>query len=235
MNRPFLMLASLAASLLLATPALHAQEFRLFEPVESTGQSALTGEPQGDQTMQIAMPSAPAFTLVGTSRIGGKQRATLVSSTGQIVHVDIGAEGDQSIDGHPGYRLVEMGSRRAAIALPAGMPCLGSQSQGVSCGVDGLVHLTLTTAAPMAAAVQPVPVDGQAEAVQVDESGEVVPDNPFAAALRAAAQNEQAGLVQGGRGPFSGERFQPRRIAPEDVPPGMRVVRTPFGDRLVEL
>ena len=28
--------------------------------------------------------------------------------------------------------------------------------------------------------------------------------------------------------------FTPRRINPEDVPPGMRVVSTPFGDRLVE-
>jgi hypothetical protein len=229
------MLASLAAFVLLAAPALHAQEFRLFEPVESTGQNALPGEPQVDQALQAAMPSAPAFTLVGTSRIGGKQRATLASSNGQIVHVDITDAGDQPIDGHPGYRLVEIGSRRASIALPAGMPCLGSQSQGVSCGADDLVHLTLTTAAPMAAAVQPVPVQGQEEAVQANENGDVAPDNPFAAALRAAAQNEQAGQVQGGRGPFSGERFQPRRIAPEDVPPGMRVVRTPFGDRLVEL
>ena len=235
MNRPPLILASLVASLLLAAPVLHAQELQLFEPVENAGQNAQPSGPQGDQAMQAAMPSAPAFTLVGTSRIGGKQRATLASSTGQIVHVDITDEGDQPIDGHPGYRLVEMGSRRAAIALPAGMPCLGSQSQGVRCGADGLVHLTLTTAAPMAAAVQPVVADGQAEAVQVNENGDVVPDNPFAAALRAAAQNEQAGQVQGGRGPFSGERFQPRRIAPEDVPSGMRVVRTPFGDRLVEL
>ena len=30
------------------------------------------------------------------------------------------------------------------------------------------------------------------------------------------------------------QQFRPRRINPEDVPPGMRVVSTPFGDRLVE-
>jgi hypothetical protein len=68
---------------------------------------------------------------------------------------------------------------------------------------------------------------------EVTENGDVAADNPFAAALRAAAQNERAGNA-GQRGPFNAERFQPRRIAPEDVPPGMRVVRTPFGDRLVE-
>lgn len=235
MNRFLFVLTSLVTALLLAAPALHAQELRLFEPVESTDQAMQPGGQLGDQSMQIAMPSAPAFTLVGTSSIGGRQRATLASSAGEIVYVDITEEGDQPIEGYPGYRLVNMGSRRASISLPAGMPCLGSQPQGVSCGADGLVHLTLTTAAPMPAAAPALPVEGQADTVQVTENDDVAPDNPFAAALRAAAQNDQAGQGQRGRGAANAERFQPRRIAPEDVPDGMRVVRTPFGDRLVEL
>ena len=58
----------------------------------------------------------------------------------------------------------------------------------------------------------------------VDES----PINPFEA-LRAQ-QNSGASSS----GISDSDRFTPRRISPEDIPPGMRVVSTPFGDRLVE-
>lgn len=215
--------------------AAQAQELQLFEPVETPAQGAEPGQTLAEDSAQIAMPTAPAFTLVGTSRIGGRQTATLLSSTGEIVKVALSEDGDQPIDGYPGYRLVRVSSRQAAISLPEGMPCLGSRSQGVSCGADGLVALSLTMAAPVPVAEPAVQTDGQPVVAEVTENGDVPPDNPFAAALRAAAQNERAGNAAGQRGgPFNAERFQPRRIAPEDVPPGMRVVRTPFGDRLVE-
>jgi hypothetical protein len=225
----FLLLACLTC----AGVAAQAQELQLFEPVESAGQGAEPGQTLPEGSAQIAMPSAPAFTLVGTSRIGGRQTATLASSTGQIVKVDLSDDGDQPIDGFPGYELVRLRSREAAIRLPPGMPCLGSQSQGVSCGADGLVALRLTNAAPVPVAETPVQTDGQPVVAEVTENSDIAGDNPFAAALRAAAQNERA-AGDGQRGPFNAERFQARRIAPEDVPPGMRVVRTPFGDRLVE-
>jgi hypothetical protein len=32
---------------------------------------------------------------------------------------------------------------------------------------------------------------------------------------------------------MEGERFRPRRIDPSDVPPGARLIRTPFGDRII--
>ena len=50
--------------------------------------------------------------------------------------------------------------------------------------------------------------------------------NPFET-LRNRVQNGEPPSERPGR-------FQPRRIDPADVPPGMRVVSTPFGDRLVE-
>ena len=52
--------------------------------------------------------------------------------------------------------------------------------------------------------------------------------NPFAALREAQAENPADSSTR------RGARFSPRRVAPEDVPPGMRVVSTPFGDRLVE-
>ena len=224
------------AVLLCAVPVGHAQELQLFEPVEATAQVAPFGGPQAEQA-QVAMPGTPAFTLVGTSRIGGRQRATLASSSGQIVHVDIRDGEAASIDGFPGYRLVSVGSRRAEVALPEGMPCVGARAQGVDCLADGRVQLSLTTAAPVPVAAPVIAAEGAFASdapVTPDANGDVAADNPFAAALRAAAQNERAGN-NGQRGSINAERFQPRRIAPEDVPPGMRVVRTPFGDRLVEL
>jgi hypothetical protein len=59
--------------------------------------------------------------------------------------------------------------------------------------------------------------------------------NPFEAlrAARAAGLNPNQNNAND-NGDVSNGRFTPRRIAPEDVPSGMRVVFTPFGDRLVE-
>jgi hypothetical protein len=224
----------LLAVLLLWLPVAHAQELQLFEPVETSGQPGEIDAVQGDVQTQMALPTTPAFTLVGTSRIGGRQRATLASSTGQILHVEIRDGEDAPIDGFPGYRLVSVNSRRAEISLPSGMPCVGARAQGVSCGTDGLAQLSLTTAAPVPVAAPTIAAEATGEPAVAEANGDVAADNPFAAALRAAAQNERA-AGDGQRGPFNAERFQPRRIAPEDVPPGMRVVRTPFGDRLVEL
>ena len=51
------------------------------------------------------------------------------------------------------------------------------------------------------------------------------PDNPFEALLQRAA-NQNTDVEE--------STFEPVRINPSDVPPGMRVVSTPFGDRLVE-
>ena len=56
------------------------------------------------------------------------------------------------------------------------------------------------------------------------------PTNPFEA-LRNAQNSRVSGA--GDENPARG-RFTPRRIDPADVPEGMRVIATPFGDRLVE-
>lgn len=234
---PFLQSAFLFA--LFTVASTQAQELHLFEPVETNGQTIAGNVAAIDAQQQVAMSTTPAFTLVGTSRIGGRQRATLASSTGQIIHVEIRDGEDAPIDGFPGYRLVSVDSRRAEVSLPAGMPCVGARAQGVSCETDGRVRLSLTTAAPVPVPESAIAADATlasgnaADPASVGAGGDVAADNPFAAALRAAAQNERAG-AEGRRGTFNAERFQPRRIAPEDVPAGMRIVRTPFGDRLVE-
>ena len=214
-------------TLLCASPVSSAQDLTLFESVaqEEPGNIA---EMQNRE--QNALPGAPSFTLVGTSRIGSRYSATLAGSDGAIVVVSGSPGSVQEIPDHPGYRLVDIGSRKVSIAGPSGVPCVAAADKGVACGANGVSLLGLATAAPVAVvnAEAAGGVDGAAPVAE----GEA-PDNPFAAALRAAAQNEANGRIEGD-GYNRAERFQPRRIPPEDVPPGMRVVRTPFGDRLVE-
>ncbi len=209
--------------------ALSAVELNLFERVESTNTINSISSDQARE--QRALPNAPTFTLLGTSRIGGKLKASLVDNNGEVIRVEMGDEASTPIPGHVGYRLVRVGSREVAISLPGNTPCIGFEDKGVSCGSDGLAELSLTTAAPIivaSTAEQTQQNNDEIAAANAEEE----PDNPFAAALRAAAQNEAATR---GRGRPISERFEVQRIAPEDVPPGKRVVRTPFGDRLVDI
>ncbi len=209
---------------------LSAQDLSLFEPV--VNENRIDNIDVQQTREQNTAATAPAFTLIGTSRIGSRYKATLASSSGKIVVVTGSPGAVQDIPEHPGYRLVDIGSRRVSIANPGASPCIAAADKGVTCSADGLSLLGLATAAPVPAAPSAEAALANTATAAAAQPGEI-PENPFAAALRAAALNEanaQAGAVA----PPGAERFQPRRIAPEDVPPGMRVVRTPFGDRLVE-
>lgn len=236
-----LLKSSLLASLLmLASASLNAQDLTLFESVGTDGPVERPDGLQGRE--QRNLPSTPSFTLVGTSRIGGKQRATLMSSSGEIVTVDTTPGAVQEIPDHPGFRVVEIAPRRVVIANPSDTPCIAASDRGVSCDANGASRLTLATAAPLPVTAAVASVDGNGAPVNGDPAGQPVngdvpPDNPFAAALRAAAANEANANAANGQpqAATAAERFQPRRIGPDEVPPGMRVVRTPFGDRLVEL
>ena len=66
----------------------------------------------------------------------------------------------------------------------------------------------------------------QSEPGQENVNEEEATLNPFEAIARRS-QNSNPDRTDN-------QQFRPRRINPEDVPPGMRVVSTPFGDRLVE-
>lgn len=212
---------------LLALPGLpvnaQQEELTLFEAVEAP--SGFGAAPSTQE--QRALPGSPTFTLLGTSRLGGKYRATLLSSDEQVIKVEYQGGDSVPIPGYVGYRLVSVGSREVTVSYPASTPCISAQDKGVRCGSDGQATLSLTTAAPVVVVAAEEATDAATEGEQAAEQNE----NPFAAALRAAAQNEATANSRG----RNAQRFEPRRIPPEEVPPGMRVVRTPFGDRLVEL
>ena len=218
------------ALLALACSAGIAQNLTLFEAVETPANSTALGAAQAREQRNIA--NGPAFTLLGTSRIGDRRRARLMDSEGNVVVVEMSDNESTPIPDYIGYRIAQFESGKVTISLPGDTPCYGQTDKGVRCGSDGMMELTLTTAEPIVIAGNQDNATGAPGQEETAQEGQ--PENPFAAALRAAAQNE-ANAQSGRPRRNNGERIEARRIAPEDVPPGMRVVRTPFGDRLVEL
>ena len=118
---------------------------------------------------------------------------------------------------------MDIGSGNVAIRYPNSVPCVEYSNQGVSCEAPNTARLDLANAEPLesvfesnGSTLEPLSQGG------IDQENA---PNPFEALLERAS-NPDAEVDTGA--------FTPRRINPEDVPPGMRVVSTPFGDRLVE-
>lgn len=224
--------AGIAAIVLSNGPAA-AQDLELFEDVERTGPSA--GQRAGRTGAgNAAAPSLtePEFVLVGTSRFGERRRVVLSHRSGETVTVPVAAQGQTSIPGHEQFSIVTSEGGRVAIQYPADASCVEASDRGVSC--DASANIAWLSLRPGPVSEQPIAeLDAEQEAEpdladqarDARESLERDPNNPFAR-LRAEALGQDAPPP---------ERFRPRRIDPAEVPPGMRVVSTPFGDRLVEI
>jgi hypothetical protein len=229
----------LLTSLLLAGPALAqtsssaaggspdtSQGLTLFDDIE-TSQSR-SGEPNRASRESRAITLAPEFTLVGTSRIGSRYSAILRHRSGESMLV----RSDAPIGGYAGYTVVDIGAGKLSLRLPGNVPCVVFPEQGVACnGTANIADLQLANGEPLRQNESLARIDAQAESAEEAADPVVsIPVNPFET-LRAGRVDENNSAQNDGaqRG-----RFSPRRISPEDVPPGMRVVSTPFGDRLVE-
>ncbi|MDO9478470.1 MAG: hypothetical protein Q7L07_17310 [Pseudohongiella sp.] len=227
-----LMLATGIMSLLGHTAvAQNAESLNLFEPVERQA----APEPQQIQqspSVQVATSSAEPFTMIGTSRLGDRWRARVRSPSGQILTVDLDPKMPVTIPGFPGYTIAAASTRELVINHPASSPCVPRSDKGVNCTNVSEARLSIATASPLAPAPQQAAQFETAATSGAEATvTEVSPDNPFAAALRAARERAEAeGMpVQ----MMEGERFRPRRIDPSEVPPGSRLIRTPFGDRII--
>jgi hypothetical protein len=204
----------------------NSQDLSLFEGVEVT-----VGEASGTNRRARGPRDAvagPEFTLLGTSRIGSGYSAILRHRSGDSVLVRSQGNTATAIEGHAGYSVLSVGAGKLSLRYPVSVPCVEDAGLGVGCAAGpNTAELVLGTSAPLS---RPVPSD----TVDLRDSAEQSPTaqsaNPFEGII--AAQRDGNDSAQDGRG--SGERFVPKRISPEDVPPGMRVVATPFGDRLVE-
>lgn len=212
------------------------QNFTLFEAIESSeNRSRSTNRPSRESRVTTAKPE---FTLLGVSKIAGKYSAILKHKDGErlIVKADPGA--NTLIPEHSDYSIVDVSAASVSIRYPGNNACVEFNDLGVSCNsAANIAELSLANAEPIASRN---PSDSQATASepQAEPNGEVIegrsaPRNPFQA-LRNANRNDTAAEAGTTAAGTDGARFTPRRIKPEDVPEGMRIVSTPFGDRLVE-
>ena len=201
---------------LLADIQANQQDLTLFEPVEVTAENTSRASARPNRESR-ATTSEPEFTLMGTSRLGGIYSAMVKHSSGEIIIVRVVANGNTPIPDHRGYSIVDVAAGNISIRYPGNRPCIEFSERGVSCNdAANIASLTLPTSASLPSVNSPD---------ELIESVEDQPENPFEALRNgAAAQDEERA---------DNARFTPRRINPQDVPEGMRIISTPFGDRLV--
>jgi len=190
--------------------------------------------------------SAPAFTLVGTSRFGDNYIASLKSRDGNSVIVEWEKGLVKEIQGFIGYGLVNIESRKVVIRLPEDDPCIPATDKGVQCNGD-LAILTLSNAQP----TEPTMVteesvvettnnnvsgsDGNNQ-TDNDQNETVTFTNPFTGeeeerpALTPEEEAEREARRQRRAEQF--RNFEIVRIPDNEIPEGMQRIRTPFGDRL---
>ena len=199
--------------------------FQLFEDLENStpNNRASSRNTQGGRQSNTSQ-SSPVFTLVGTSRIGSKQTAILKHLGGEVIRVPLQGSVNP-IPGHDLYSVVNYGAGQVGVRYPSAVACGDFADQGISCDPEtNIATLSLTTAE---AIVRIAEVEPEEPAPEAEEATPDTPRNPFEALRERAAAGNNTDTPPPAR-------FQPRRIDPADVPPGMRVVSTPFGDRLVE-
>lgn len=219
------------------TPAL-AQDsdsgsFTLFEGLDSTNSnnaaSAAGRNSNNGRGNTRATQAQPTFTLVGTSRIGDNRKALLRHMSGEVVQVPL-TDSINTVPGHELYAIVNHGAGQVSLRFPAAVPCGDFPELGVSCDSNtNISSMSITTGDAIASVQQVQPMEESESEVEEDNPAGQAESvrNPFAAIRdRGRAGSNQAAPAS---------QFQPRRIAPEDVPPGKRVVSTPFGDRLVDI
>ena len=202
------------------------QGLSLFESVEgasdvSGGVSRTPGRPRDTV-------SGPEFILLGTSRIGGSYSAILRHRSGESILVRSQGDTATAIEGHAGYSVLSVGAGELSLRYPANDSCAEDVGQGVSCNAGlNTGELVLGKSAPLSRAVPSTSLEQQGSPTERSTARSI---NPFEAIIAAQGDGNDGSQVDR----LSGERFVPKRISPEEVPPGMRVVATPFGDRLVE-
>ena len=213
----------LSALLLLSAGAVQGQtdaDFALFEPLDSASKAASTSpQRRGSRAAGDTAASEAAFSLIGTARIGSRTSVMLRHFSGEEVRVSL-ERSRMPIPGYEQYAIVGSERDNVFIQYPQSVACVEFAHQGVRCDESrNVAMLSLTTANVI------VPSPKSAETPE-QEDERSAPTNPFEA-LRNRAQNGEPPSERLGS-------FQPRRIDPADVPPGMKVVSTPFGDRLIE-
>jgi len=168
------------------------------------------------------------FVLKGVSQIGERYIVFLEAPNTKVIKVDMEDKRRVSIKhGFPDYHLIRMTERKVKIDYPANAPCRRPNPQkSIKC-TNGGKSATLGF-------IVGNPFISPKTAVSKNPPNKV---NPFLAAMNKNKQlsdkekSKRDAALQKRRDLY--KNFKRQVIKDEDVPDGMRVVRTPFGDRVV--
>lgn len=209
----------------LLVPTGKPQTLSLFEELDDNGSDTLRARRNRAAEDSNGNRSAIEFTLLGTSNIGGHFSVMIMDNQGETLRIAKPSGSDIAIPNHPGYILTKVEANRVSVRYPEDIPCIASKENKISCSDINTAVLTLANRDPL---IRSSEAGNSSESNELQEDEPAV--NPFEA-LRASRENA-AGIDSDATA--NNGRFRPRRIDPNDVPPGMRVISTPFGDRLVE-
>lgn len=195
-------------------------ELTLFENISNQPSRNVSAQSRKTNTIGSSMP----FSLVGVSRIGSNYSVLLRNDNSEIVPITAISGAGTPIPDYSQFKIENISSASVYLSYPDNVVCMSSVNQGVTCNDEtNIVRLSLSLKDPIEKKDQPAK---NQESVADENS------NPFEELLRRQKQIEAEESLGQNR---NSQRFRPRRIPDEEIPEGMRVVSTPFGDRLVEL
>lgn len=208
------------------------QGLTLFEEVETAETRGRTAGRTARE--ERATTAEPEFTLVGVSRLGGKYSAMLRDKDGENFIVKADPSAVTLIPEHSDYAIVDVSAASVSIRYPSNNPCIEFSDRGVSCSVAAnIAQLVLANGEPLASRNPANELAAEVAASDEIIEAQSAPGNPFEA-LRNGRRGDTLNVGTDAAS-TGGARFTPRRIDPENVPDGKRIVATPFGDRLVDL
>lgn len=206
--------------------------FDLFD--KNRGQPPVTVQPPPITPPEVKIPTPPPapkpivppppqrdFVLQGTARLGNKWLAVLQAPDGKPIIQEWENNARTPLKDHPEYAVVKIEARKVTLAYPNNSPCQKSNVQkGIQCQQNGQVaSLSLRWRDAIKPPPTPKPVQ---PVVKPPATGQKL--TPSEIQRREAERKKRQELYK---------NFKRKVIKDEDVPPGMRVIRTPFGDRLV--
>jgi len=231
--------------LLVFSTVLFSQELNLFQETDKD-RSDQSRTPDRGTNQQGSID--PEFRLMGTSRFGEKYIVSLITKNKEKVNIEWLPGKILPIEGFKDFALANVSSRKATIRYPSSVICESNKEIGLSCN-GSMAILTLNNA-------KPIENIESLSGKNIDDNFDITDEE---LSLRENDVDTLPGTNILRRNPFSGElqtlpdltpeeiasreqrraeraeqfrNFEIIRIADEDIPTGMRRIRTPFGDSL---
>ena len=182
----------------------------LAEVILLPGTNLALAQSESSQRSRSTSTQAPVFVLLGTSRIGNRYSAMLRHRDGSHVRVVSEQGGTTSISGYSQFSITQIESGRVVMQRPDDSPCVAYPGLGVGCLAVNLTALELPVTAPATAALN-APVTAVYEQTGNFADIDAEPGS-FIESIQTKAQ-------QRGEEP--------------EIPPGMQLIETSSGYRLV--